>query len=159
MTGNFIADKNHPKIIAPPPLISLVSLLLGIGIHYYYPIHFIAPLARYPLGFGILTLSLFLAIWSVKQFRVMNTPVSPYKSSKGIITSGPFRFTRNPLYLVLSILQIGIAILLDNLWAGLTTILAFLLFHYGVVLREEKYLFEIFGEEFLKYKRSVRRWL
>ncbi len=79
--------------------------------------------------------------------------------STAIITTGPFRYSRNPAYVALTLLCVGLGVLLDNPWILVLLLPAVLLVHFGVVRREERYLERRFGEEYRRYKASVRRWL
>ena len=91
--------------------------------------------------------------------KAAGTNVSPHNPTLAIVKCGPYRFTRNPLYVSLCLLQLGISLRLND-WIALSlTLVLFGMLHYGVVLREEIYLERKFGEEYLAYKRSVRRWI
>ena len=76
-----------------------------------------------------------------------------------IVRTGPYRFSRNPIYLAFSLLQLGIAIWVNSLWLLATLVAAVALIHYVVVPKEEQYLERRFGTQYLEYKASVRRWL
>ena len=95
-------------------------------------------------------------------FRAMgraDTNVDPYASTTALVTGGPFRFTRNPLYLALTLLYTGIASLLNALWPTLLLPIALWIMRRGVIDREERYLSEKFGEAYFQYRRRVRRWI
>jgi protein-S-isoprenylcysteine O-methyltransferase Ste14 len=81
------------------------------------------------------------------------------KPTTAIVTTGPYRLTRNPIYLAFSLLQLGLALLVGSWWLLATLVLAFALMHWIVVPREERYLEARFGNEYRRYKTSVRRWL
>jgi protein-S-isoprenylcysteine O-methyltransferase Ste14 len=87
------------------------------------------------------------------------TPTNPYKPSSGIVTEGPFRYTRNPAYLSMTTIYAGIAALARASWAFLLLPVALGVIRRGVIEREERYLERKFGEEYLRYKASVRRWI
>lgn len=96
---------------------------------------------------------------SVRKFRAAGTPVPGNKPTTAIVRSGPYRFSRNPIYLAFSLLQLGIAIWVNGLWLVATLIAAIAIMSYVVIPREERYLDKKFGAEYLDYKNSVRRWL
>ncbi len=83
----------------------------------------------------------------------------PPPTGTRIITTGPYRFSRNPSYVSLTMLYLGIAIAADSVWVLAGLIPTLVVMHYGVILREEEYLEAKFGQEYLRYKRSVPRWL
>ncbi len=109
------------------------------------------------LAFVVAAVVLFVP--AVLAFRRAGTPPEPHKPTTAIVTSGPYRFTRNPIYVSFTLVQLGIA-----LWTGSGWILALLvpvivLMHYGVIAREERYLERKFGDEYNEYRRHVRRWV
>ncbi len=148
-----------PGVIAPPPLIYGAALIAGLILHAMYPVRFLpgtlAPVMGWSLiGTGILSI--------VAGFRAMHrahTPVDPYKPSTAIVVDGPYRFTRNPLYVSLTIAYVGIAMLINTLWVLLLLPVVLFIMRRGVVDREERYLEQKFGEEYLRYKANVRRWI
>ncbi len=97
--------------------------------------------------------------FAVAKFRAAGTPVPASKPTTAIVRTGPYRFSRNPIYLAFSVLQVGIAIWVNSLWLLATLAGALALIHYVVIPREEQYLERRFGAEYLDYKASVRRWL
>jgi protein-S-isoprenylcysteine O-methyltransferase Ste14 len=151
--------KDRPGVIAPPPVIFLLFFLLGMGAEYLLPMTFPGAQARYVAGGLLIATAMGLAVWALPQFRRFRTHVDPYRPSKAIITTGPYRFTRNPLYVGLALLHAGVAVVIANVWALAAVVPALLMIRWGVVLREEAYLTAKFGEEYRSYKARVRRWL
>ena len=100
-----------------------------------------------------------LFAYSVAVFRAAGTPVPAGKPTTAIVRTGPYRFSRNPIYLAFSLFQLGIAIWVNSLWLVATLVAAVALMHYVVISREEQYLERRFGAEYVEYKASVRRWL
>jgi protein-S-isoprenylcysteine O-methyltransferase Ste14 len=91
--------------------------------------------------------------------RRAGTNVDPRAPALLIVTHGPFRFTRNPLYLSLTLLTIGLALCFNIIWALVTLVPTLIIMRQGVILREERYLEGKFGQPYLDYKRTVRRWI
>jgi protein-S-isoprenylcysteine O-methyltransferase Ste14 len=112
-----------------------------------------------PLGVPLVVVAVALFSYSVAKFRAAGTPVPARKPTAVIVRSGPHRFSRNPIYLAFSLLQLGIAIWINSLWLLVTLVGAVALIHYIVIRREEQYLERKFGAQYLDYKVSVRRWL
>src|SRR5262245_4972804 len=113
---------------------------------------------RYPLSLAIGLLSASLAIWAERVMKEAGTNVRPDRPSLTIVKGGPYRFTRNPMYLALCLLQAAVGLLLNGWVPLLFAVLLGLVLHFGVILREESYLEKKFGEQYLSFKRQVRRW-
>ena len=112
-----------------------------------------------PLGALLVVAAVALFSFSVAKFRAAGTPVPARKPTTVIVRVGPYRFSRNPIYLAFSALQLGIAIWVNSLWLLLTLVGAVALIHWVVIRREEDYLERRFGAQYADYKASVRRWL
>jgi len=151
----------RPSIIFQPPLIFFALLGIGFLLDYLVPLKLYSGLwlARI-IGGGILFLisgSLALAaFWVLINNK---TPFDPSKPTVVIVWDGPFRISRNPMYLSLLILLLGVAVLTGSIWMFLAIPPLFIIFDIGVVKPEEDYLEQKFGEEYLAYKSKVRRWL
>ena len=100
-----------------------------------------------------------LFITAVRTFRAAGTPVPGNRPATTVVRTGPYRFSRNPIYLAFSALQVGIALWVDSLWLLATLVPALALMSFRVIPREERYLEARFPSEYLPYKSSVRRWL
>jgi protein-S-isoprenylcysteine O-methyltransferase Ste14 len=142
-----------------PPLVYLISLVTGALIQLAKPLAFIPGTLAVPIGASLVVVAIALFSSSVTKFRAAGTPVPARKATTAIVRTGPYRFSRNPIYLAFSLLQLGIAIWVNSLWLLATLVGAVALIHYVVIPREEQYLERRFGAEYLDYKRSVRRWL
>jgi protein-S-isoprenylcysteine O-methyltransferase Ste14 len=97
--------------------------------------------------------------WFEWAMRHAGTPTNPYKPVSHVVTQGPFRYTRNPGYLAMATIYMGVTSLANALWAVLLLPVALIVVQRGVIEREERYLERKFGEEYLRYKAQVRRWL
>ena len=146
-------------MIAPPPLIFIAGLIVGFALDFFWPVSLVpVEILIYAGGFIIL-ISFVPAIWMMRLFIKARTNLDVRKPTHKIVTSGPFRWTRNPAYLSLSLLVLGIAIVADSIWVLLLLVVVMIVTHYKVILREEAYLEQKFGVEYLEYKASVRRWV
>ncbi len=154
------ADKGSaPGVIALPPVVYAPFLAMGIVLDFLFPVPVLPNRVQYAAGFAVMALSGLIIPFVLLEFRKARTDFNPRKPTTTIITTGPYRFSRNPSYLVLTLLCVGIGIAADNIWILGLLIPAIVVMHYGVIVREERYLENKFGEEYLRYKRSVRRWL
>jgi len=142
-----------------PPLVYLISLLTGALGQLASPLPFLPGTLAVSLGAALVAVAIALFSYSVANFRAAGTPVPARKPTTVIVWTGPYRFSRNPIYLAFSVFQLGIAIWVDSLWLLASLVAAVALIHYVVIPREEQYLERRFGAQYLDYKASVRRWL
>ena len=152
-------SKDRAGVIAPPPLILLGFVLVGLALEYLWPAPLLAQTAQYVVAAVLVAVAFLIAIPTFVQFAKAKTHVDPYKPVTAIITKGPFRWTRNPLYLGMAIIQLGIAAAVDGTWIAVLIIPTIAVLNAGVIAREERYLEQKFGEEYLAYKAAVRRWV
>ncbi len=145
--------------VVRPPLVVLASLLAGAVLTVAWPLSFVPHVLGLPVGCLLVAMAAALFTYSIKQFRMAGTPVPGDKPATAIVGTGPYRFSRNPIYLAFFALQLGLAILVNSLWLVATLIPTVAIIAVVVVPREERYLTGRFGSEYLQYKASVRRWL
>jgi protein-S-isoprenylcysteine O-methyltransferase Ste14 len=150
---------DNPGVIAFPPLIWLINAVISVLVHLCLRL----PIMRYEIctvcGIVFIILAPTLALSALIKMKAAGTNVDPGKPALAIVRGGPFCFTRNPMYLALCLLQIALGFFLND-WITLMFVVPLaLVFHYGVVLREERYLTAKFGEPYLQYKREVPRWI
>jgi protein-S-isoprenylcysteine O-methyltransferase Ste14 len=154
------ANPSLPGIIAPPPLLYIGALAIAVAGHAIFPLSITsAVLIIRSIGAVMLILSAFLACWAFLTLRKIGTSANPYKTSSALSTAGPFAFSRNPIYLAMTGLYIGIGALLNAWWTAFLLPPLLYLMHTGVILREERYLLAQFGGAYASYKATVRRWL
>ena len=148
------STQDNPGVVAPPPLIFAGALAIGLFVHRFFPGAGARLLGRVCMGIsGMLAMSAFL------EMRCAGTHVDPAQPATALVTQGPFRLTRNPLYLSLTLLYTGIALMVNSLWAIVLLPGALIVIRYGVINREERYLERTFDEQYLSYKAKVRRWI
>ena len=156
-------QKDAAAVRVFPPAIPLLTILLGVGLHRVWPIHLgfqIPSPARYWIG-GLIVLAAIqlLGYWSVRIMRRSGQSENPWKPTFEILDRGPFRMTRNPMYLQMLLVCVGVAMILWNAWIlVLTPLCAWVLYRFAI-LPEEAYLERKFGDIYLAYKHRVRRWL
>jgi protein-S-isoprenylcysteine O-methyltransferase Ste14 len=148
---------DHPNVIALPPLIYLTFILIGAGLHYVWPIPILSRPAAKWLGRAFISLSIAIAMLTLREFRRWNTSFRTDRSTTSLIQSGPF--ARNPFYLAASACYLGIALYVNSFWLLAMLLPTLVVITKGVIAREERYLERKFGSEYLRYKQSVRRWL
>jgi protein-S-isoprenylcysteine O-methyltransferase Ste14 len=142
-----------------PPLVYLGSIGLGLLLHLLWPVQLLAPSLGVPLGVAVVLVAGALFISAVRTLRKANTPVPGNRPTTAIVRKGPYRFSRNPVYLAFTLFQIGLAAWVNSLGLLLALLPALVLMSLVVIPREERYLETRFPAEYLPYKRAVRRWI
>jgi protein-S-isoprenylcysteine O-methyltransferase Ste14 len=149
--------KEQRKII--PPIYMLFALLAMVGLHYAMPLgRVVAPPASY-LGFVLLLGGITITATAARMFDRFRTPIRPFERSTALVTGGLYRYTRNPMYLGLTLILIGTWLLLGTLSPMLPIAIFIWIIQEGFIRGEERFLDEIFGEEYRGYKNRVRRWI
>ncbi len=151
--------RDSEGMLTPPPVVYLVFLLIGIGLEYYWPSPFLPQVAQYPVGITVIILSFVVFGMVLREFSASSSSVDHRRPTTEVISSGPFRYSRNPIYVSMTMLCTGIAMVTNNLWILVMMIPAVLVIHYLVIIKEEAFLEEKFGDEYRRYCASVRRWL
>ena len=150
---------DNPGVIAPPPLIYAGALLAGLLVNRRYHIPFLPRRVARTLGWPLLASGLGVGFLGAREMRRAETNVDPYKPAKTLVTGGPFRFTRNPLYLSMALLYGGISALANALPPILLLPIVMRLMQRGVIEREESYLERTFGDVYVEYKVRAPRWI
>ncbi|HSM42204.1 MAG TPA: isoprenylcysteine carboxylmethyltransferase family protein [Afifellaceae bacterium] len=146
-----------------PPAVPLVAVLTGVGLNRIWPVALDLPLptlARHWIGGLVVVGSILgLGLWSVILMRRSGQSENPWKPTTAIVARGPYRITRNPMYLQMVLVCIGMAVLLGNLWILFLTPVCAWVLHRFAILPEEKYLERKFGDAYRAYEARVRRWI
>lgn len=149
------------RVRIPPPLVFLAGVLAGIALQRFVaPAHL--PVARaMAIAGGVLLLLAGIALVgsAIRLFVRTGQDPAPWKPTPELVFSGPYRFTRNPMYVGMALFQLGLGAVLDNLWVAALALAALAIVHVIAVLPEERYLVEKFGEDYRTYLRQVRRYL
>lgn len=143
----------------PPPLIYVAGLLAGLGLEVAFPTGRLPLVLAILAGVAGIVAALALDARATVLFRRAGTSPIPFKPSTALVTEGPYRFTRNPMYLGMAALYPALALAFGWFWALLLLPVVLVSVDRLVIAREERYLEAKFGDEYRAYKRSVRRWL
>jgi protein-S-isoprenylcysteine O-methyltransferase Ste14 len=149
-----------PGVVAPPPV--LFGFVFGIAMLLNWAHAIAIPLIPTGLewpGNTLLWISGLIALWATFFMGRAKTTVNPLRPTTALVTSGPYRFSRNPLSVSLVVLYIGLAFRINTLWPLLLLVPLLVIFHFGVIQREERYLEGKFGQTYRDYCATVRRWI
>lgn len=157
MSDDAVREKG--PVPFPPPAIYVAGLLFGIVAELIESTPSLHPAITIIAGAAFIGLSIYLDGSATKLFVKNKTQVIPWRPASTLVIEGPYRFTRNPMYLGMACLYIGIAFSFGLLWAFAFLPMVILLVDRTVIAREEPYLEKKFGDAYITYKRSVRRWI
>jgi len=154
----------HPGVWFPPPFVYVIGFVLGLWIERHRPLAFVpsrSGLRWLPETAGLLAFvaCILFLFGAMATFRRERTTVLPNRPASTLATGGPYRFTRNPMYVGMALLYIGLALVLNTVWPLVFLPLVLFIIDAAVIRREERYLISAFGEEYRSYCSRVRRWL
>lgn len=148
------------KVHFPPPLVFIGFTLLGVALRYIVaPIPFPASTWIRVIGVVVILAGLAWIIAALMAFRRTGQDPKPWTPTPELILQGPYLWTRNPMYVGITGVQVGLGLALGNFWISLLAPCALLLVHFIAVLPEEKYLQQKFGSRYQEYRSRVRRYL
>ena len=159
MKNNHKDHADHASVKIHPPVLWLLHILAVFLLNRFLPLSLVFPKALGWLGYLFVFVGLGLALSAINQFRKAQTTVDPHGSVSKIVTSGPYRFTRNPIYLGLVCLLIGFPLIFRSYWGLILSVVFIMLMNTLVIQHEEAYLEKKFGDVYAGYKSRVRRWL
>lgn len=158
-TNNKQPTKGGPNPgLLRPPIIFMCAILLGIALNRPWSLNFMPRNVRL-LGPLVTVCAVVLFLLSYREFRAAGTSVRGSERTNTIVRTGPYRFSRNPIYLAFILFVLGLAVWLNNLWLLVTLVPAVLIIAMVVIPREERFLERNFHDHYSSYKARVRRWL
>jgi len=152
------AAADRPSVIVLPPLLYLAALLAGVVLQWLVPLTLPLPSVARWAGLLLALLGIGFAVVARREFERAGTNVNPTQPATMIVSSGPFRFTRNPMYVAMAVGWIGVTLATRNGWYLAFYPILLAIMHWGVIRREERYLERKFGDTYAEYKRRVRRY-
>jgi len=153
------SELEHPEVVALAPRLYGVVFVLGLLLDWLWPQLIVPPVIGLSLGVPLILAGGVLAFRANLAMRRAGTTSNPSLPATVLVVTGPFRFSRNPLYVARTLLYIGLAFAMDVLWPLLLLGPLMVVIQHGVIEREERYLDARFGNTYRHYQASVRRWL
>jgi protein-S-isoprenylcysteine O-methyltransferase Ste14 len=152
---------DRARIIAPPPLIGLVCIVLAFVARHFLPLRLSARpnFIQCTVGLLMLGTAICAIAFARRAFITHGTHPNPYRPTKALVETGLFRFSRNPIYVAFLLFVLAVALLANSLWLVIGALVVFVILHFGVVKREEEYLRTKFGRPYELYCSRVRRWI
>lgn len=152
-------DAPAPGAVAPPPVIYAAGFAVGYLVDLAVPLGPIPVVVGGALGGLMIVVSVAVVLWAFRSMRRAGTTINVYRSARALVATGPYQYSRNPMYLALTLLYLGLALVFDVVWVLLLLPAVVAVLHHGVIVREEVHLERAFGQEYRDYKARVRRWL
>lgn len=159
MEGTNGGTPDAPGVITHPPYLYAGALAAGAAVDWLIPLPVLAPGGGLTPGLALIALGLGLALWCFTLFHRAGTNVPTSRPSTAVVTVGPYRISRNPIYVALTTISVGIALWANSWWMLGLLMPTLVIMNIGVIDREERYLAAKFGDDYLAYKAQVRRWL
>jgi len=155
---NGIADT--AQVMVRPPLAWALAAIVGVALGWVVPLRFVpTALPAAWLGAIVFALAVALFVWAIVTMTRAGSNVPTSMPTMSIVDTGPYRFTRNPIYLAMMLGLVGLAIGFDSLWSLIALVFFYIIIRYGVVAREEAYLERKFGDVYRSYRARARRWV
>ncbi|WP_448509014.1 methyltransferase family protein [Immundisolibacter sp.] len=148
-----------PKVLLPPPILYAVAIGLGLWLEHPLPWPLPGGALRFWVGAVMIGLAVALFGLCLRELRRHQTTINPHRAASNLVETGPFRFSRNPIYLSLTVLQMGLGLLAGSTWVLLMLLWVLPVMQRRVIAREEEHLRWRFGSEYADYSARVRRWL
>lgn len=156
---NIENDKSGASVKFPPPLVFLILMLAAYGVHHFWPMR-LGSLSEFKyIGVVVIILGICIVILARRSFKRAETSIEPWRPTTKIVSTGIFSYSRNPIYVAFCFISIGIGAFFNSIWILLSFIPSAVIIYYIAIKKEEAYLEEKFGEEYVYYKNKVRRWL
>lgn len=161
MSSSHSSSQERRKVgmLVPPPILLAVLALLSLAAHLFWQGHLLGSLVGIACGTAVVAASLALLGWSTRAFKQAGTPVRPTSPAVSVVGVGPYRFSRNPMYVAMVGLLVGFGLLAGSWFFAAAAVVFLLVVHFGVVLPEESYMESLHGETYRQFKQQVRRWL
>src|SRR5499427_9777016 len=157
-SGSDATQEVANRGLVRPPLVYGAAIVTGLLLEFGWPLPFLPRLLTALLGSILVVLAVVIFAYAIRTFQTAGTPVPGNKPTTVLVRTGPYRVSRNPIYVAFSLFHLGIASWVNSVWLLATLLAAVALMATVVIPREERYLARWFGADYVEYKRAVRRW-
>jgi protein-S-isoprenylcysteine O-methyltransferase Ste14 len=147
------------KRLIYPPHWTLLLLGVQFALNHWLPVRDVIPEPLRWAGIAVIALAVALGAWAAVLFKRSKTGIVPFSESTAVVESGPYRFTRNPMYVGMALILLGAAILMRSLTPLVAPLALVLIIHYRFIVHEEAHMERALGASYLAFKSRVRRWL
>lgn len=152
-------DQDHPGIFIKPPYIFAAFFMLAVVLEYFWGVDIFRWGAQLTIGVLLMSFGAGTLTWCVMRFGNAQTNLSPSRPAHALVTDGPYHISRNPIYLSMIAIYLGLVVVFDIVWGLVLLVPLIYVIKTFVIEKEEAYLERRFGEEYLEFKASTRRWL
>lgn len=152
-------ESDSPGVAVLPPILYGGAFVVVLVLQWIWPLAIVSQPIAFWFGLLFLVSAVGLAAWGRNAMHRAGTNISPLKPALTLVSSGPYRFSRNPLYIAITFLFLALTMLLNTCWGVVLLLPVLVILHWGVVKREERYLVMKFGDEYASYRSRVRRYL
>jgi len=153
-----IGEADNAGVIVRPPVLYAAALVALLVLRWLWPLPILPRGGLWP-GLVLVALGVGILIWGRRTLLAGGTNVDPSLPATAVVTSGPYRLSRNPLYVGLALVYFGLTLALDSWWGIVLLVAVLIVMHRGVIQREERYLEQKFGDGYRQYRSTVRRYI
>ena len=153
------ADRDAPQVRIIPPLVYLAGLVIGFVANLWWPVRFMPDVMAWIFGGILIACGGVLAGSALFRFKRARTTVRPDRPPSALVIAGPYKFTRNPMYLGLAVAYLGIATAGQSVWALILLPVVLTIIQRQAIEPEEAFLKRRFGADYIDYTKQVRRWM
>lgn len=151
-------EADNAGVIVRPPVLYAAALVALLVLRWLWPLPILDGAGLWP-GLALAALAVGILIWGRRMLLAGGTNVDPSLPATAVVTSGPYRLSRNPLYVGLALVYFGLTLALDSWWGIVLLVAVLIVMHRGVIQREERYLEQKFGDGYRQYRSTVRRYI
>ncbi len=149
---------DHANVAVRPPYLFLGAIGVGAALDYVWPVPMFPDGLQLAVGLPLIAAGIVIMAAAMRRFRRAGTSVPTGLPTRTLVKSGPYRYSRNPIYAALALIHAGIGFGADSVWVLAMLLPVLPLIRWGVVAREERYLMDKFGDEYRRYRDAVPRW-
>ena len=149
---------DNAGVVVRPPLLYGVAFVVALVLGWFWPMPIVGRVVAAGVGLVLVVFGVGIAMWGRRTMQAAGTNVAPHRPATVLVKTGPFRFSRNPLYISLTLLFLGLSLVVNTWWGIVLLFPVLITMHWGVILREERYLDQKFGAGYQEYRSKVRRY-